>query len=321
VKDFSVVICTYNGAVRVPEVLDRLKAQEGTDAITWEVLVVDNNSDDATAKVVRGYMTDWAEEYPLRYLFEPRQGKTYAIRRAFHEARGRLLGFLDDDNLPALDWVAACYEFGRMHPDAGAYGSRIFPMYEQEPPPESRGIEGAFAIVRAEETFQYPAGGRMGRMFAPGAGLVVRKRAWEESMPDELRLAGPCGSSSMGLHEDMEMQWYLHEDGWEIWHNPSMCIHHKLPRSRFEEKYLMRFFKELALSRHQYRMLTYAPWQRPIMTVVYMVSDLLKLVEQLYNYQRTSKQDISAKCRIQMRKFLLISPFYHWVTGSTQSTG
>lgn len=311
-KDLSVVICTYNGAGRVPDVLDRLKVQEGTEDVTWEVVVVDNNSDDDTERVIRRYQSDWPEAYPLRYVFEPKQGKTFAIKRAFREAKGALIGFLDDDNVPARDWVVEAHAFGRAHRKVGAYGSCIFPEYEEEPPEGVRGIEGVFAIVRNEQAHQYPTGGRLGRMFAPGAGLVIRKQAWQESVPEKLSLAGPRGSSSMGLHEDMEVQWHLHRGGWEVWHNPAMRIRHKLPARRFEEEYLMRFFKELALSRYRYRMLTYASWQRPVMITAYMASDLLKLVRDFYEYHRASQSSLTAKCRMQMRKFLLISPFYRW---------
>src|SRR6185437_5482655 len=49
----SVVICTYNGAARLPRTLAHLAAQENTGAIAWEVLVVDNASTDDTAEVAR----------------------------------------------------------------------------------------------------------------------------------------------------------------------------------------------------------------------------------------------------------------------------
>jgi len=55
--DFTVAIPTYNGADRLPLVLDRLRSQLNTASFTWEIIVVDNNSSDATATVVRHYQT------------------------------------------------------------------------------------------------------------------------------------------------------------------------------------------------------------------------------------------------------------------------
>jgi glycosyltransferase involved in cell wall biosynthesis len=43
--DFTIAIPTYNGASRLPLVLDRLRLQVDLETVTWEVIVVDNNSD------------------------------------------------------------------------------------------------------------------------------------------------------------------------------------------------------------------------------------------------------------------------------------
>src|SRR5690348_8092021 len=69
----SVVICTYNGAERLPQTLAHLAAQEDTGTIAWEVLVVDNASTDDTAEVARRC---WPADAPapLRVVGEPRMG-------------------------------------------------------------------------------------------------------------------------------------------------------------------------------------------------------------------------------------------------------
>lgn len=84
--DFSVVIATYNGSKRLPEVLDRLKTQVLTEKIQWEILVVDNNSQDDTAELVSKYVQKWPEDSQLRYLFESTQGAAYARFRGVQEA-------------------------------------------------------------------------------------------------------------------------------------------------------------------------------------------------------------------------------------------
>jgi glycosyltransferase involved in cell wall biosynthesis len=109
--DFTVVIPTYNGEKRLPQLLERLreagrshsvKSQTNTEQFSWEILVVDNNSKDNTAKVVQEYQANWPDTYPLRYSFEAEQGAAFARQRAIKEARGELIGFLDDDNCLTL---------------------------------------------------------------------------------------------------------------------------------------------------------------------------------------------------------------------------
>ncbi|NCS41732.1 MAG: glycosyltransferase family 2 protein [Microcystis aeruginosa BS13-10] len=121
--DFSVVICTYNGAAKLPTLLERLRSQRQIDNLNWEILIVDNNSNDGTAKLIAEYQRGWDRSYPLRYCFEARQGLAFARRLAVREAQGELLGFLDDDNWPADDWVATAYSFGQCHPQAGRVDS------------------------------------------------------------------------------------------------------------------------------------------------------------------------------------------------------
>ena len=123
--DFTVAICTYNGAQRLPEVLACLRSQTGTESIAWKILIIDNNSTDNTADVIATYQRQWSLSVPGDYCFEAQQGSAWARKRAIKEANSPLIGFLDDDNLPDPNWVAAAYHFGQEHPQAGAYGSQI----------------------------------------------------------------------------------------------------------------------------------------------------------------------------------------------------
>ena len=51
--DITVAICTYNGESRVPEVLNALNAQTDIDSISWDVLIIDNASQDNTGEIVQ----------------------------------------------------------------------------------------------------------------------------------------------------------------------------------------------------------------------------------------------------------------------------
>ncbi|HEY9302257.1 MAG TPA: glycosyltransferase, partial [Phormidium sp.] len=134
--DFTVAIPTYNGEHRLPEVLEKLRecggyvarSQLSSENFSWEILVVDNNSTDNTKKVVEDYQKTWLQNYPLRYCQEKQQGAGFARQRAIKEAKSDLIGFLDDDNLPAENWVFAAYDFSQKHPKVGAFGSQIHPL-------------------------------------------------------------------------------------------------------------------------------------------------------------------------------------------------
>ncbi|MEM8602675.1 MAG: glycosyltransferase, partial [Cyanobacteria bacterium P01_H01_bin.121] len=124
--DFSVIIATYNGASRLPEVLECLRRQVISESVIWEVIVVDNNSIDRTKNIVSSYISGWRADSQLRYAFEPQQGAAYARYLGVKVAKtSSLMGFLDDDNLPAENWVEQAVKFGKDDPQIGAYGGII----------------------------------------------------------------------------------------------------------------------------------------------------------------------------------------------------
>lgn len=310
--DLTVAIPTYNGETRLPEVLDRLRSQLNTAAFSWEIIVVDNNSTDNTAKVVQAYQENWPQAYPLRYCFEREQGAAFARRRAIVEARGELIGFLDDDNLPAPGWVAAAYAFGQEHPTAGAYASQIHGAFEVTPPENFKKILPFLAInERGEVPLLYQPSSNL---LPPSAGLVVRKQAWLENVPNQTILTGRT-KGNMLTSEDLEMLSYIRKGGWEIWYNPYMEIYHKIPRWRLEREYLIPFIRGIGLSRHVTRMLGVKPWARPIAFLAHIANDLRKIVLHLLKHGFKVKTDLVAACEMQLFLSSLISPFYLWKNG------
>ncbi|NEP00039.1 MAG: glycosyltransferase family 2 protein [Symploca sp. SIO2E9] len=308
--EITVAICSYNGATRLPKVLELLRSQSLTEHFSWEIIVVDNNSTDHTAAVVQQYQSNWSEAYPIRYYFEPRQGLAFARRKAIQEAKGSLIGFLDDDNFPASNWVNAAYEFGQLHPKAGAYGSRIYGDYEVEPPANFHKIACFLAIIdRGDQAKRYEL--RPGLLPA-GAGLVIRKQAWLDYVPELPVLKGVCTTTLSSKGEDLETLSYIRNAGLEIWYNPEMSIHHGIPKSRLEREYLVKLFRGVGLSRYPIRMLRFKAWQKPFIIPVYILNDLRKLIIYFIQYRQILKSDIVATCQIELLSHSLFSPFYYW---------
>ncbi len=318
--DFSIVICTYNGAQRLPDLFERLKqccqlkpngevsGLEGR-SLQWEILVVDNNSSDDTAAVVNQAQANWPEEFPLRYCFEAQQGASYARELGVKEAKAELIGFLDDDNLPATDWVYAAYDFALKHPSAGAFGSQIHGDFEVEPAEELKPLLPFLAIVeRGAEPLRYDS---MKRMLPPSAGLVVRREAWLDSMPEICLLRGR-NQDSMLTGEDTEALTYLLRSGWEIWYNPAMRLWHRIPHWRLERSYLIPFFQGIGLSRYVTRMQALSPWLRPLALPAYALNDLRKAGALLLRHGFKLRQNLTAQCQLTLILYSLRSPIYFW---------
>jgi glycosyltransferase involved in cell wall biosynthesis len=305
--DFTVAIPTYNGENRLPKLLERLRNQLNTDNLCWEILVVDNNSTDKTAAVVKTYQASWQRSFPLKYCCELQQGAAYARQRAIEEAQGSLVGFLDDDNYPALDWVVQAYTFGQMYPKAGAYGSQIHGEFELKPPENFEKIACFLAITeRGTKPHRYE---KHTKMLPPGAGLVVRKQAWCETVPRRLVLDNKGRQAGLAS-EDLEAVLHIQLGGWEIWYNPQMQTYHQIPAWRLQREHLLALFRCVGLSTHHLRMLRTQPWQRPFMSLGYLVYDMYKIVIYIFKYRNAIKSDLVAACHMKLLVCSFFSPFY-----------
>lgn len=123
--NLSVIIPCYNCAATLEAQLAALAAQrwEGT----WEVIVADNRSTDATVNVVRKFQKNMPN---LRLIdASTKQGRSFARNEGVRASRGEYLAFVDGDDVVADGWVAAIaqalqehdfvasrHEFGKLNP-------------------------------------------------------------------------------------------------------------------------------------------------------------------------------------------------------------
>ncbi|MBD1996148.1 glycosyltransferase family 2 protein [Leptolyngbya sp. FACHB-541] len=304
--DFTVAIPTYNGAKRLPILLERLRSQINPDPIHWEILIVDNNSTDETAQIIQNYQSNWNQNFPLRYSFEPEQGAAFARHRAVREAKADLIGFLDDDNLPDLNWLSASYSFSQEYPKAGAYGGQIHGEFEVEPPADFNQIQ-AFLAIREHgpnpsrfdpDKLQLP----------PAASLVVRKQAWND-VPPRPNLTGKLpGLFIQG--DDYEPLLYMHKAGWEIWYNPDMHTYHQIPRQRLERSYLLMLARGCGLATYQLRMINATPQQAPLIFTKTLIGNLRRMLMHLLKYRGKLKTELIPAFEMAFYRGSLESTFF-----------
>jgi glycosyltransferase involved in cell wall biosynthesis len=309
--DFTVAIPTYNGAQRLSGLLEKLRSQTQLEDLSWEVIVIDNNSSDHTAKLVQQYQQNWIAGVELKYYFEPEQGLAFARQRAVTEAKGEFVGFLDDDNRPAPEWLVAAYQFGQTHPQVGAYGSRILGEFEVSPPENFERIAPLLALTdRGLEPLYYEP---QKKLLPPGAGLVVRRQAWLNQVPARLVLIGRVGGQMLAS-EEFEALLHIQNAGWQIWYNPAMVVYHCIPRQRLERSYLMGLCRGIGLSRYRTRMLSVPAWQKPLALVAYLLNDLRKIIRHLIKYRNSIRTDLVAACELELYWSCLKSPFFFWTS-------
>ncbi len=93
---YSVIIPAYNAEQTLPLTLGALRRQT-VSAEDYEVIVVDDGSTDATARI--------AESYGVRLIRQANQGPAAARNTGVREARGEIVLFTDSDCEPREDWI------------------------------------------------------------------------------------------------------------------------------------------------------------------------------------------------------------------------
>jgi glycosyltransferase involved in cell wall biosynthesis len=305
----TVAIPTYNGAQRLPKVLEALRHQRHTEGITWDVVVIDNNSSDTTDQVVRSYQENWEEPDSLTYYLEPHQGAAFARERAIKAAKGNYVAFLDDDNIPAPDWIFSIHRFSQDYPHIGAFSGQIHGDYEVEPPENFQKI-AAFLAIR--EHGPHPFRFNPDNLnLPPSAGLVVRKQAWNDAVPSQPKLKGRLGQSMIG-GEDYEVLLHLHQAGWEIWYNPQMHINHCIPRHRLEREYLLFLARGVGLATCQLRMINARPIDKPVILARTILGNGRRIVRHQWKYRKQLKHELVPAFELEFYRGSMMSPMI-WV--------
>ena len=236
----SVCICTYNGSSRIGMVIDALAAQ--TQPVkTWEFLVVDNASTDGTAESVNRLIKEKLGGHG-RVVHEARQGVSFARARAAQEARGEIICFLDDDNIPAPDFVAGAISAFAGRPAVGAMGGKILPVWERPPNALALAVQDfALAICdHGDRAFRHhPKNGPV------GAGLCIRSKILKAIYFERDAAAKVTGHQGGGVRggDDFVVGILTWQIGYECWYEPSLKIQHLLPARRMEKEYLLQLYE------------------------------------------------------------------------------
>ncbi len=241
--DVSVIICTFNRCEdlrRTLEAFCRLVLPRG---FTWELVVVDNNSNDATRPVVEEFIG----RSPLRYIFEPRQGKSCALNRAIAETSSPLLVFTDDDVDVDANWVAEIVAAAKRNPDASFFGGKVIPHWEKPPP---RWLAENERSLLASVAVSYDLGGyeRTIKRFEPGkevpflgANLAVRRRVFEDGMRFREDIGPNAAEPTRG--EETELMERIMARGGKGLYVPGAIVYHRNSARRMTEKYIREWYK------------------------------------------------------------------------------
>ncbi len=119
--EVSILIPVFNKLEYTKKCLKAIR--ENTTDVAWEIIVVDNGSDDGSADYLKEQA---AGDSRLRVIHNKRNaGFSRANNQALEQARGEYVLFLNNDTEPGAHWLEAMLAIARNDQTVGAVGAKL----------------------------------------------------------------------------------------------------------------------------------------------------------------------------------------------------
>jgi len=242
----SVIVCTYNGAERLAETIRHIAKQKINPKILWEVILVDNASNDNSKEVVINEWKRHRTNAKLIIVDQPIPGKQLALEKGYEVAKYEYWITCDDDNWLDQDFVQLTYEIMSGNEKIGALGGPNEPVCEIDPPDWFKYFKRDYAAGTQPDvhTGKVSEGNiTWKRGYVWGAGMIVRKSAWEKLLMDGFKTSMSCRKGNeLSSGGDSEACYALVLAGWQIWYDSRLKLKHGMPAGRLDWNYLLRLF-------------------------------------------------------------------------------
>ena len=210
---YSLIVCTYNRHAFLKETIASI-LQHFSGKTNYELVIIDNNSTDDTAQVVKLFL-----HLPtVRYVLETNQGLSHARNRGIKEAQNEILVFLDDDIDIEPNYLDVCDEV-YSNPDVRIVGGKVLPYNTTIPdwlPEQYYYIVSVFNL--GDKAFNTDK--------LMGANYSMRREAALKIGWYNIEL-GRKGNNLMG-GEEVDYLDRARVAGYKILYQPALIVYHKI---------------------------------------------------------------------------------------------
>jgi glucosyl-dolichyl phosphate glucuronosyltransferase len=238
--EISIIICTYNRGHQLYPVMESIAAQvEKLRNVSCELIIVDNNSVDKTKDMVQQFSTE--KTHFVKYVFEPRQGKAFALNKGITEAKSEQLLFTDDDVVLDPNWIQTVREAFEKYP-FDAFGGKVVPVIEGRLPDwvDKTGTILYGPLVKHDEgenIREYDS-----TMRAPiGCNMFVRKELFRKYGCYDIRLGHYTSNEHIG-GEEIELLNRFRRSGVRSLYYPRAVVYHPIQAERLSRSYFKKSY-------------------------------------------------------------------------------
>jgi glucosyl-dolichyl phosphate glucuronosyltransferase len=238
----SILIPTRNRASSLQRLLDSLQFSTGLDDTSVEIIVIDNQSTDATAHELTQASAEQTR-FPIRVLQQSKRGKSWALNLGLGQATGSVLLLLDDDITVDKSCVGE---------HVAAYKENVFDAVQGKVLP-GRDPEGQPADMSRLIEYNIPivdhGNASCGIRGFTGTNISFRREVFEKVGLFDTRL----GPGASGFSEDTEYSRRIRQAGFKIGYAPNAIVYHELNPKRYGSSYNRKVQYRKGVSRSMYR--------------------------------------------------------------------
>lgn len=242
----DIIIPTYNRAESLKKTFRSFLDAEKPRNLEIAVTVVDNNSGDHTKRVCDEYKPLF-KDYEFEYVFEERQGRSFALNTGIRRADGDLISAIDDDEEIAANWFIEVEKIFRERWDEIDFvGGKLLPNWETAPPSWVEPLKDGVICWRdyGDEEWIYT---RETPMITGGHGIFKKQVFKDLGLYQENVGAAGKGFIS-GEDEILYDQLLIHKK--RGIYNPKLIIYHYVPAYRLDKNYYRRWLFGVGISRY-----------------------------------------------------------------------
>lgn len=239
----TLLICTHNGELTIEKCLEAIANQIHVPKSCFEVVIVDNASNDNTADIASKSIKNL--QLNGRIIFEPKIGKVNAFLKGITEAKSDLISIIDDDNFIESEFIHHTLEVMNQFPIVGMVGSQnsIY-CISQSIPQWFLWVKGRYACAQPMLTgieTELPNGGVVAKYgVVAGAGSTFRVQPLNECIKRGYKFFNDTqrGKQMSVTGEDLELCMLFQSLGYRFAYDPRIKLRHAIRPERLDIQYL-----------------------------------------------------------------------------------
>lgn len=236
-RGVSVVICCYNSELRIQKTLSYLEQQVNMREINWEIIVVDNSSDDNTTFTASKTLMNFKlPNFSYSVVAEEKPGLRNARLKGISVAKYKFLLFCDDDNWLDKNYISQGFKILCDRPDIGVLGGVANPVFEITQPAWFNKYQLFFAVGKQSDTTGDIS---LSKGWVYGAGFFLNKEAINDISNHRFISIGRKGKA-LSSGEDVEFCFIIIHNGYKVWYSEELQFDHFMESSRLCLDYLKR---------------------------------------------------------------------------------